>query len=94
MTTPTNPTSTDGIPVRVVPRGTMLAEAERKLRKYEVRYEMSSEKMAALLELDAIKPTAEVIRWYSTYQGAKLLRAQTPTTGTPGTTTKPSTKAG
>lgn len=77
------------IPVRVAPPGTMLAEAEAELRQYEIRYEMSSEKMATLLSLDAIKPTAEVLRWYSTYQGAKLLRAKTPTTGTPGTTTKP-----
>ena len=82
------------IPVRVVPPGTMLAEVEAKLRKYEVRYEMSSEKMATLLALDAIKPTAEVLRWYSTYQGAKLLRAKTPTPGTPGATTKASTKSG
>ena len=48
------------------------------MREYEVRYEMSSEKMATLLELDAINPTAEVLRWYSAYQGAKLLRAKTP----------------
>ena len=82
------------IPGRNVPAGTMLAEAERKMRKYEARYEMSSEKMATLLELDAIDATAEVLRWYSAYQGAKLLRAKTPMTGTPGTTTKPSTKAG
>ena len=32
------------ITVRQVPPGTMLAEAEREMRKYEVRYEMSSEK--------------------------------------------------
>ena len=86
-------TTKQKIPVRVVPPGTMLKEAEEELRKYEIRYEMSSEKMATLLSLDAIRPTAEVLRWYSTYQGAKSLRAKTPTTGTPGTTTKPSTKA-
>ena len=82
------------IPVRVIPHEQMLAERESELRTYEIRYEMSSEKMATLLGLDAIKPTAEVLRWYSTYQGAKLLRAKTPTTGTPATTTKASTKAG
>ena len=89
-----NADTTTGIPVRIVPPGTMLAEAERKMRDYEARYEMSSEKMATLLELHAINPTAEVLRWYSAYQGARLLRAKTPTNGTPGTTTKPSTKAG
>ena len=82
------------IPVRVVPPGTMLAETEAELRQYEIRYEMSSEKMATLLALDAIKPTAEVLRWYSAYQGARLLRAKTPTPGTPGATTKASTKSG
>ena len=83
-----------GIPVRTVPKDAMLAEVETRLRKYEKRYEMSSEKMAALLELDAIRPTAEVLRWYSAYQGAKLLRAKTPTTGIPGTTTEASTNSG
>ena len=81
------------IRVRVLPPGTMLAEAEAKLREYEIRYEMSSEKMATLLELDAIRPTAEVLRWYSAYQVAKLLRAKTPTTGIPGITTKAYTNA-
>lgn len=91
-----NPTARieKGIPVHVVPPGTMLAEAERKLRKYERRYEMSSDKMATLLELDAINPTAEVLKWYSAYQGAKLLRKETPTAGTPGIDTKPSTNSG
>ena len=58
MATPTK----HKIPVRVVPPGTMLREAEEELRVYEVRYEMSSEKMATLLSLDAIRPTAEVLR--------------------------------
>ena len=89
-----NDSETKG-PIRVdtVPPGTMLAEAESDLRKYEQRYEMSSEKMATLLEADAIRPTAEVIKWYSTFQGAKLLRGTTRTTGTLGTTIGLSTKA-
>ena len=82
------------IPVRVIPHAQMLAERESELHTYEVRYEMSSEKMATLLALDAIKPTAEVLEWYSAYQGAKLLRAKTPTSGTPGTTIKAFTKSG
>ena len=78
------------IPVRKVPAGTMLAELDEKLRDYEFRHEMSSETMATLLESDAIRPTVEVLRWYSAYQGAKLLREKTRTTGTAGTTTEPS----
>ena len=88
------PAPAAGIPVRYLSSGEMLAEVETELRQYEVRYEMPSEKMATLLELDAIRPTAEVLKWYATYQGAKSLRAKIPTTGTPGTTTKASTKAG
>ena len=82
------------IPVHKVPAGTMLAELDQKMRKYEIRYEMSSDKMAALLEMDAIRPTAEVLRWYSAYQGAKSIREKTRTTGTVGTTTGQSTKSG
>ena len=82
------------IPVHKVPAGTMLAELDQKMRKYELRYEMSSDKMAALLEMDAIRPTAEVLRWYSAYQGAKSIREKTRTTGTVGTTTGQSTKSG
>ena len=79
-----------GIPVHSLPPGTLLAETESELREYERRYEMSSDRMAELLELDAIRPTAEVLKWYAAYQGAKLLRERTRTTGTHGTTTAPS----
>ena len=68
-------------PINSVAPGTLLAEAEGNLREYEQRYEMSSEKMAKLMEADGIRPTAEVIKWYSTFQGAKLLRETTRTTG-------------
>ena len=89
----TSTTKRREIPVRRVPAETMLAELDEKMRKYERRYEMSSDKMATLLELHAIRPTAEVLRWYSAYQGAKSLREKIRTTGTAGTTTEPSTKS-
>ena len=79
------------IPVRKVSAKTMLAELDEKLRDYEFRHEMSSDTMAALLEADAIRPTVEVLRWYSAYQGAKSLCEKIRTTGTVGTTTDPST---
>ena len=79
--------------VNAIPRAQMLKEKQTELRKYEIRYEMSSEDMAKLLELDAIRPTAEVLIWYSTYYGLKYLLEETPTVGTPGTTTEPSTKS-
>lgn len=59
----------------------MLSEEEAEIRKYEIRYEMSSEKMAKLLSLDAINPTAEVLQWYSAYSAVRRLRATTPTDG-------------
>ncbi len=81
-------------PVRVVPREQILEERQQELRKYESRYEMPSEKMAALMEMDAMRPTAEAIRWYQVYCGVRsLLEEETPTTGTRGTTTEPSTTA-
>ncbi len=82
------------IPVRVVPREQILKARQGELRKYERRYEMSSEKMATLLELDAIRPTAEVLRWYQIYYAVRSLLEKTPTTGTHGTTTETSMKAG
>ena len=59
----------------------MLSEEEAEIRKYEIRYEMSSEKMAQLLSLEAINPTAEVLQWYSAYSAVRRLRAATPTDG-------------
>ena len=86
-------TARQKIPVRVLPREQIIKERQEQLRKYELRYEMSSEKMATLVELDAMRQTAEVIRWYQTYYAVKSYLGETPTTGTPGTTTEPSTKA-
>ena len=64
------------IPVHKVPAGTMLAELDQKMRKYELRYEMSSDKMAALLEMDAIR----FLRWYSLSR-SQMIREKTRTTG-------------
>ena len=86
-------TARQKIPVRVLPREQIVKERQEQLREYELRYEMSSEKMATLVELDAMRQTAEVIRWYQTYHAVKSLLETTPTTRTLGITTKPSTKA-
>ena len=86
-------TARQKIPVRVLPREQIIKERQEQLRKYELRYEMSREKMATLVELDAMRQTAEVIRWYQTYYAVKSLLETTPTTRTLGITTEPSTKA-
>ena len=84
-------TTRQKIPVRVLPREEIIKERQDRLRKYELRYEMSSEKMAALVDLGAMRQTAEVIRWYQTYYAVKSYFEETPTTGTPGITTEQST---
>ena len=80
-------TTRQKIPVRVRPREEIIEEWLAEIRTFEKRYEMSSEKMVALVDLDAIKQTSEVIQWYHTYYALKSLPEMTPTTGTPGTIT-------
>ena len=84
-------TTRQKIPVRVIPREQIIEERQAWLKKYELRYEMSSEEMASLVESGAMRQTAEVIRWYQTYYALKSYRETTPTIGTPGTTIEPST---
>ena len=86
-------TTRQKIPVRVLPREEIIKEWQDEIRVYELRYEMSSEKMAALVELEDKDHTAEVIRWYHTYYALKYQLEQTPTTGTLGTTIETSTKS-
>ena len=78
-------------PVRVVPMEQIMADWQDKICTFELRYEMSSKEMAALVESNAMRHTAEVIQWYQTYYALKYHSETTPTTGTPGTTTEPST---
>ena len=66
------------IQVRVIPREQMIQEWQDEIRTYELRYEMSSEKMATLVELDAMNHTAEVIRWYHTYYALKYPERNAP----------------
>ena len=81
-------TTASGIPYRVAPRAVLMAEKERQLREYEQIYELSSEKMAYLVDNDKVKPSIEVIKWYHIYDGLQFLLETTPTAGTRGTTTK------
>ena len=85
-------TTRQKIPVRVLPREQIIEEWQAEIRTYELRYEMSSEEMVALVDLDAMRQTSEVIQWYHTYFALKSLPEMTPTTGIPGTTTGQSTK--
>ncbi|MYC34813.1 MAG: hypothetical protein F4X64_16770 [Chloroflexi bacterium] len=82
--------TTAEIPVRKVSRAEMMAELQAEIADYEQRYEMPSERMAALVEWGEMKETAEVLEWCFAYRALESLREQTPTAGSPGTTTEPS----
>ena len=68
-------------------------ELEEKVRVYEERYEMSSEEMLDALTDGSERETNEKLRWMSDYHVLRYLNAQTPTTGTPGTTTEASMRS-
>ena len=87
-TTETEPATASGIPYRVAPRAVLIAEKERQIQEYEQIYELSSEKMADLVDNDKVKPSVEVIKWYHIYDGLQFLLETTPTAGTRGTITK------
>ena len=76
------------IPVRVAPREVFIAEKRAMVAEYEQIYELSSEKMAYLVDNDKVKPCIEVIKWYHIYDGLQFFLETTPTAGTRGTTTK------
>ena len=83
------------IPVVKVPPGTMEAELKAKIRVFERRYERTSEQMATLFDLGAVRETGEILEWMFDYRVLQRLeQKETPTTGTLGTTTEPSTNGG
>ncbi len=59
---------TAGIPVRNVSRAEMMAELQQEISEYEQRYEMPSERMAALIEWGQMSETAEVLKWCFAYR--------------------------
>ncbi|MYC33071.1 MAG: hypothetical protein F4X64_07835 [Chloroflexi bacterium] len=83
---------TAGIPVHYYTRSERLVECRKELKEYEQRYELSSEKMAYLVDNDKVKPGIEIIKWYHLYDELEFLLEMTPTTGIRGTTTKFFTK--
>lgn len=62
---------------------------EDRIATYESRYEMSSKEMAKALSDGDERETAEKLKWMFDYHVlVSLTKAQTPTTGTPGTDTR------
>lgn len=80
-------TTMQKIPVRTLPREEIIEEWQAEIRAFEIRYEMPSEKMVALVDRGDMAQTSEVIQWYHTYFALTSLPEMTPTTGIPGTTT-------
>ena len=81
------------IPVRTVKAKSVLARLRRRIRKYENRYEMPSERMAQMLQSGDVRETAEIVKWMQAYHVLRYLKEKTPTNGTRGTTTEPSTNS-
>lgn len=80
------------IPVVKVPPGTMEAELKDRIRVFERRYEMSSEKMCQAFSLGVVRETAEIIEWLQAYHVLQRFQGTTHTAGIHGTTSEPSTK--
>ena len=86
--TPAAGKTATGIPVRYLAPGEMQAELEAELRQYEIRYEMPSERMAALVEWGEMQETVEVLKWLFAYRALEFLNDRTRTDGSRGRTTK------
>lgn len=69
------------IPVRKVSRAEMMAELQAEIADYEQRYEMPSERMAALIEWGEMQETAEVLKWCFAYRALESLKERTQTDG-------------
>ena len=74
-------TAKASIPVRKVSRDEMMAELQKEISEYEHRYEMPSERMAALIEWGEMQETAEVLKWCFAYRALESLKERTQTDG-------------
>ena len=67
---------------------------QRKLKRYEKRYAISTEQLVREFDNDEIRPTREIVDWYHSYYALKSLHARMSTNGTPSTATASSMKPG
>ena len=74
-------TGKTSITVRKVSRAEMAAELQAEIADYEQRYEMPSERMAALIEWGEMQETAEVLKWCFAYRALQSLKERTQTDG-------------
>ena len=74
-------TAKASIPVRKVSRAEMMAQLQAEIADYEQRYEMPSERMAALIEWGEMQETAEVLKWCFAYRALESLKERIQTDG-------------
>jgi hypothetical protein len=95
MTTGMNTTTTKPLkPVRHITGAQARAIARRRVRTYELRYEMSTDRMREVVERDPSRETAEVAKWLTEASILELLeRRAKSTAGSASTRISKSTKA-
>ena len=89
---PKKPTKVSDIPV--TPAGVWRARLQRQIRRYEQRYEMSTQAMWQILDDDPMRETYDICKWMMAR--AMLNHFDEPangTAGSPSTDTSPATKA-
>ena len=69
------------------------AELRRKIADWERAYGVSSAEMDEMVESDQVDETEEIFEWMSDYHVLAFLERETPTVGTPTTTTESSTQS-
>lgn len=79
--------------IQVASGKAMRNNLSRRIRKYERRYEVTSEEMATRLRSGCVHDTAEIIEWMQAYHVLQYLRSRTPTTGIHGITIRQSMTA-
>jgi len=81
------------IPVRKISPEELREELDAKIRKFERRYERSSEQALHLLTRGEIKETAEILEWMQAYHVRRCLKdKETRMAGIPTTITGQSTR--
>ena len=83
------PTKLEDIPV--VPVSKLRAKLRRRIKTYERRYEMSTEKMRAVVRKDPLRETNEICKWLMDAALLEDLEEERSTAGSPPTDISPFT---
>ena len=95
MATVSTPDTAHRITVRpAVPVSRMKAQRRRRIRRYELRYEISTAQMLEEVQAGQMRETAEILRWMFDYRVLERLEAKTRTGGNGSTATAQSSRNG